>query len=196
MPTLRTRRTLHTAQDAVDTKWVTQQWVARGIKSAASLLGGARGGVADIVTAAQRQDEPEPAIEKVRCFFSRAGCGLGQARYCREGVWVVFEQWTTNWTNASHAVQPCTLVRFTSPYTRTLMCAASVCQARQGQGQGRQRQGQGFWCAHDRSMKAVGKGAPGSHTRWWPARLEKRTSFVCIILPPQRAMTIRIIVQQ
>ena len=30
------RRSLHTAEDAVDTKWVTQQWVARGLASRAA----------------------------------------------------------------------------------------------------------------------------------------------------------------
>lgn len=29
------RRSLHTAEDAVDTKWVTQQWIARGLQNAA-----------------------------------------------------------------------------------------------------------------------------------------------------------------
>jgi collagen type III alpha len=28
-------RSLHTAEDAVDTKWVTQQWIARGLQNAA-----------------------------------------------------------------------------------------------------------------------------------------------------------------
>lgn len=29
------RRSLHTAEDAADTKWVTQQWVARGLAGSA-----------------------------------------------------------------------------------------------------------------------------------------------------------------
>jgi hypothetical protein len=33
-----TRRTLHTAQDALDTKWVMQQWVARGYPTPKAVL--------------------------------------------------------------------------------------------------------------------------------------------------------------
>lgn len=64
IPPLWLCRSLHTAEDAVDTKWVTQQWVARGLAGAAvdpiaaALSGGLPLGGAAAAQQAQRVQKP------------------------------------------------------------------------------------------------------------------------------------------
>lgn len=71
-------RTLHAAQDAVDSKWVTQQWVARGMAAAAvgtaarTGQAGSRGG-----------DEEDAPIEKL--VAAKRGAGKSKGGKTKQG---------------------------------------------------------------------------------------------------------------
>jgi collagen type III alpha len=81
-------RTLHTAEDAVDTKWVTQQWVARGLASTvadpiAAALAGALPTGSGVPPAQQQQRlaaaSEEPAVAEA-LLAAKRGKGKGKAK--------------------------------------------------------------------------------------------------------------------